>query len=250
MTRQHSFLLTASLSLTALTVIGQNEEYKIHLHSIDTTICFDQKIRKDTSTNYNTAFAIYTINKLLNKPTDIRFVSNRNILPEFKYTTCDSTQTKVSDTLKTGEICEIFIKVGSFDSLKHKIIKVTTKGESEGLINKIDGQSPFGCLYNFPEKKIRYFSISIDGKQIAIPKNAYENLYDPNICNTWHFERKIEAYTSLDGQYIYIYIYGGNAAGAYFSKLIFDKKKYLTKISAGYYELSIHGSFRDDFVGF
>jgi hypothetical protein len=87
-------------------------------------------------------------------------------------------------------------------------------------------------------------------KKLKIPKTAYQNLFEPNTCSDSHFDRKIETYSSLDGQFIYVYIYGGNAAGSYFAKLIFNKEKYLTKIVADYYSLSIHSSFRESFIGY
>lgn len=49
---------------------------------------------------------------------------------------------------------------------------------------------------------------------------------------------------------MYVYIYGRNAAGTYFLKLIFDKSKVIAKITSGYYALSIHGFFGKNFIGF
>ena len=45
-------------------------------------------------------------------------------------------------------------------------------------------------------------------------------------------------------------MYGGENANTYFSKLVFDRQHYLTRIIADYVPLSTYGCFRDDFIGF
>jgi hypothetical protein len=204
----------------------------------------------DTSFNANRAFVDYTIKNFLEKPSDIQYISNRALLPKLKQTNCDSIKIKIKGTLPTGETVEVFIQKGQFDSTKHTIARYKEEEEYGEAIEKIDGQYPYGGEYSIPENEIHIFTIKVNGKQLIIPKTAYQNLFAPNICSGWDFDRKIEGYSSLDGHFIYIYIYGGNEASAYFAKLIFNKEKYLTKIVADYYSLSIHSSFRDSFIGY
>ena len=70
------------------------------------------------------------------------------------------------------------------------------------------------------------------------------------MCNNYLFLRQIEAYESLNREFIYLYICGGNAAETYLAKPIFDHKEYKTKITTNYYPLSNHGSYRESIIGY
>ncbi|MEM6380131.1 MAG: hypothetical protein AAF705_18200, partial [Bacteroidota bacterium] len=117
-------------------------------------------------------------------------------------------------------------------------------------ILSIDGQYPYGGQYVLPEVEIKAIEIEIDGRSIHIPKAAYANLFHPEACVDNYFVRPISAYESLNREYLYLYIYGDQAAGSYFAKLIFDHTSYRTRIISDYGSLSMHGSFRGDFIGF
>ncbi len=117
----------------------------------------------------------------------------------------------------------------------------------------IDGQIPYGGFYGTPKTEIDQLNIEINDKEVLIPNSAFSNFYSPNTCEDHpvvSFVRKPEAFISLDGKYLYLYFEGGNAAGTYFTKLVFDKENYLTKIAADYYPLSIYGSFGREFLGY
>jgi hypothetical protein len=53
-----------------------------------------------------------------------------------------------------------------------------------------------------------------------------------------------------DGDNLYIYIFGEQAADSYFAKLIFDKSGFITSIITDYVPLSLYGSFGKDFIGY
>jgi hypothetical protein len=55
-------------------------------------------------------------------------------------------------------------------------------------------------------------------------------------------------YESLNGEMLYLY--GGIAAGTYFSKLVFDHQGYVTRMVVDYVPLSRHSSFRRSFLRF
>ena len=57
-------------------------------------------------------------------------------------------------------------------------------------------------------------------------------------------------YPSLNGDYFYIYIYGGTGSDTYFAKLIFDKNNYIKKIVTEYADLSQFGALRLGFIGY
>ncbi len=214
---------------------GQDfEEFKIHYASIDSI--YTEQI----------AFIDYTIEHLLEKPADSCYISNRNLLSQLKTTSCDSSKVVLEDKLKNGKTCKITINIQDFQVSKHSI----KNNEDSTSIKEIDGLYPFGGQYNVPKSEIGLIDVEVNGKKLKIPQKAYRNLYYPIMCDNFRFVRQVEAYESLNGEFIYLYIYGGNAAGTYFSKLIFDHKEYKTKIVSDYYPLSIHGSFRENFIGF
>lgn len=225
------------LSVFSIGVVFSQNEYKLHLSSIDSS--------------YNTAraFVDYTITNSLLKSSDYQFISNRNLLPKLKPIYRDSTKLMIRDSLVTGEVCLVNIELLKFDSTKHHIIKYS-KDELYDNVDFIDSLYPYGGEYALPDFEISSLEIIIDGKQIIIPEKAYSNFYDPNILGSHGFMKEIEAFSSMDGQFIYIYIYGGQAASTYFTKLIFNKEKYLTQIVSNYYDLSINSSFRPNFIGY
>ena len=228
--------------------IGQDcTEFEKHLASINNTYFpgYNEEIM-DSAFNVNSAFVNYTIENLLEKPSDKCFISNRKLLRKLKNTFCDSLNVLIVDTLKNGESCRIKLVVGNFEPSKHQIII----SDDSIITEKIDGQYPFGGQFGMPEIEIQNIEIEIAGWTLKIPKEAYSDLYYPMMCNNYDFARQIEAYESLNGEYIYLYLYGGEAAGTYFAKLIFDKTNYLSRIISDYSALSIHRSFREGFIGF
>jgi len=63
--------------------------------------------------------------------------------------------------------------------------------------------------------------IRINGRELDTQLNQYNNVYEPDFCEFGGHRRATEAYE--DGDNIYVYLFGGNAANGYFAKLIFDK---------------------------
>jgi hypothetical protein len=237
-------------SMLAIIAIAQKPpEYQIHLRSIDSTYipCYPVD-RRDTVFNGNRAFVDYVIKHYLEKPSDVQYISNRALLSRLKEINCDDMKTRIRGMLSTGEIVEVLIETQEFDSINHKIVR-HRKDDYGGTIKAIDGKDPYGGEFG-PEWEISTFTIRVNGTHLVIPQTAYQNLFEPNICQNQSFLRQIEVYTSLDEQFIYVYIYGGDAASTYFSKLIFNKERFLTKIVADYGALSMYGAFRENFVGY
>lgn len=222
-------------------------EFQTHYKSIDSTYYPGHIIdRMDTVFNANKAFVDYTIEHLLAKPTDSCFISNRNLLNRLKTVSCDSSIVLIEDNLKNGKVCRITVSTREFQVSKHSI----KANEDSTSIAEIDGQYPFGGQFGVPKFEIGLIEIEINKEKLKISRKAYRNFFYPMMCDNDLFVRQIEAYESLSGEFIYLYIYGGNAAGTYFAKLIFDQKEYKTKIASDYYPLSIHSSFRENFIGF
>jgi hypothetical protein len=232
----------------AVTAQGQDcTEFEKHLLSIDSTYYPGHVIdHVDSTVNANRAFVDYSIKYLLVKPSDQCYISNRNLLRRLKTVTCDSTTVTISDTLNNGSAFKLVLTTGAFEPSKHLVIM----NADSTTIKKIDGQYPYGGEYGNPSIEIKNLRIEVNGSDLEIPREAFANFFSPNMCESYRIHRPIEVYESLSGNYFYLYLSGGNAAGTYFAKLVFDSDQYLTRIISDYYPLSIHSSFRDSFIGF
>ena len=155
----------------------------------------------------------------------------------------------MNGTIQKNKKIEIELTAKEFDSVHNKVEKFKDP-EFKDFTEKINGQTAYGAMYGNPEMQFESLKISIDSVQLTIPDTVYKNFFDPNFCEYYGFVRNISAYTSLDGKYIYLYIYGGNAADTYFAKLIFDHKKFIAKWTVDYGPLSSFGCFSDRFIGF
>lgn len=236
------------ISYQSLQIVGQDcDEFKIHLHSIDTSFYpgFTTD-RFDSVFNANKAFVSYTIRELLAHPSDSCFIANRLLLKKFDQVACDSKKILLKHQLKNGKTCHINVQTTEFEENAHTF--VTNKDSTQLLL--IDDKFPFGGWTHIPKNQIKTITILIDSFLLTVPQNAYIDLFNLSMCEYSTFIRGIEAYESLNGEYIYLYIYGGNAADTFFCKLIFNQHKYLSRIVSEYVSLSLHHSFRESFIGF
>ena len=191
-------------------------------------------------------FVDYTIHKLLKDKGHKKFITDRKYLRKLQNKICWDNYVLIKDTLLNGDAIIIELKTSAFDTVKHTV-KRSTKSN---FIHEIDGKYPYGAVYSkHPSTEIESLSITINGKALETSAYKYQNLYAPKFCNFGSYQRIVEAYE--DGSYIYVYLFGGNAADSYFAKLIFDKSEgYITSIIADYGPLSAYGSFSEHFIGF
>lgn len=152
----------------------------------------------------------------------------------------------IKDSLLNGDNIKIELKIDKFDSL-NRVLKYQN---SSNFLIEVDGKHPYGSVYAVqPEREIKSLKIVINDNEIETSVDKYQNLYEPKLCNFGSHQKITEAYE--DGEHIYIYIFGGNAADAYFAKLIFHKKSgYITSIISDYKPLSRYGSFGEHFIGY
>ena len=148
----------------------------------------------------------------------------------------------ISDTMSNGDRIAITVRSKAFEFSKHHVKRDSVYAEF--CCDSIDGRFPHGAMGDGPVTEIISIDILFNEKPIRIPRFAYEDLYDPNICEEQNFERGIEAYLSMNGEYIYVYLYGGEAASNYFAKLVFDHEKYITRIVADYGDMVEFECFR------
>ena len=111
-----------------------------------------------------------------------------------------------------------------FDKTKHKITKKKHKEYSEYII---DGKRVQG-LYNdefLPKDHYKSITVTINGKNVPIPKSAYDDLYEIGIWDTNNF-----AYYDKEDDVLYIIAHNGNGAFSYKVCWQIVKGEYKTRI--------------------
>lgn len=195
----------------------------------------------------DSAFIEYVLDYLLDAPQDVMFISNRQLLSSLCLSNCTEKSVAIHDTIRKKK--EVNIKVYTMPFMPDSQ-EVNYYPGPDSLIKAINGQRVFGAVDRIPATQIDSMSMTIGRKEVKIPKEAYEDLFDPNLCDGGYFKRPLAVYTSMNGEYFYMYIYGGKSSGTYLAKLIFDKKQYIKKIVAEYEDLLQFDAIRPDFLGF
>lgn len=91
-----------------------------------------------------------------------------------------------------------------FDKTKHKITKKKHKEYSEYIIDGKRAQGLDGGLF-LPEDHYKSITVTINGKNVPIPKSAYDDLYEIAIWNTNNF-----AYYDEEDDILYIIAHNGD----------------------------------------
>ncbi len=191
-------------------------------------------------------FVDYVVENLLEKKEHKKYITDRQLLRKLNNEICWDNYVLIRDTLLNGARIEVEIKAKEFNSYGREL----GYEDKFNFLAEIDGKYPYGAVYSkVPNRELESLKISINGKRIKTLIDKYNNLYEPEFCNFGGYRRIIEGYE--DGENIYIYIFGGNAAGSYFAKLVFDKTEgYVTSIISEYGALSMYGSFGEHFIGY
>ncbi|KAA1242352.1 hypothetical protein [Aquimarina sp. RZ0] len=195
--------------------------------------------------NTNERSVQYAIEYLEKNGIKTKYITNRKLLKEIENIECkDSLYTHFYDVLKNNTEISVKVKFNKFTNKNHVI-------SEKDNITYVDNQIAFGSYYNTPTLEIDCLKITVNNKKINIPKAAYKNFYDVTQCSSYLLYKPVKVYTSENGDYIFIYLYGGNAANTYFAKLIFNKGEYITQIVADYKELvDWRVTINKNFIGF
>ena len=108
-----------------------------------------------------------------------------------------------------------------FDKTKHKITKKKHKDYEELII---DGKSAQGADF-IPEDHYKSIIVTINGKNVPIPKSAYDDLYEIGLYTDNNF-----AYYDKEDDILYIIAYNGDGANAYKVCWQIVKGEYKTRI--------------------
>lgn len=195
----------------------------------------------------DSALVEFVIGNRLEGQQDSMFITNRELLNGLCIKHCGSKEVDIVDTLKDGSILKLGLQIKTFEPDSHQY---TYLPGTDSVIESIDGQISFGAVEAVPDQEIDSLWMSINGTPIAIPREAYQNLYNPNLCYNELFVRAVMLYPSEQQEYFYLYLYGGEGSATYMAKLIFDRQQFLTQIITDYSDLIGFDVFRWEFLGY
>ena len=176
MTARKGVIFCFLLSLLGM-AWGQKEP-QVHIQSIRNASYEAEGTMGSAS---DSAFLEYVIQFLLEEPQDVMFVSNRDLLQSLCVSFCSKQSVEIHDTLKGGRIASIEVFTTAFDSTAQDFMYFTG---DDSLIKAIDGRRIFGAVDRKPLSQIDSMHIKVGKRSLKIPKEAYEDLYYPNLCNT------------------------------------------------------------------
>ena len=120
-----------------------------------------------------------------------------------------------------GKGISVTITTQKFDKTKHKITKKDQGGYEELII---DGKRAQGADF-IPENHYKSIIVTINGKNVSIPKSAYDDLYEIGIWDTNNF-----AYYDKEDDILYIIAHNGDGAYVYEVCWQIVKGEYKTRI--------------------
>ena len=120
-----------------------------------------------------------------------------------------------------GKGISVTITTQKFDKTKHKITKKKHKYYEELII---DGKRAQGADF-IPENHYKSIVVNINGKNVSIPKSAYDDLYE-----VWVYPYNNFAYYDKEDDILYIIAHNGDGANAYEVCWQIVKGEYKTRI--------------------
>ena len=107
----------------------------------------------------------------------------------------------------SGKNIRVTLTSQKFDKSKHSFVYYK---ESHHSIEKIDGKPFWGTDGEMPREEYKNIQIYINGKQVSLPKSAYDDLYEPAFYtenNSIYYDKEQDSY--------YIVATNSDGAGAY-----------------------------------
>ena len=106
-----------------------------------------------------------------------------------------------------GKEIQVVLSTEKFDKSKHSF---KYHKEYRDVIEKIDGKLFWGTDGNMPKREYKSIEVKIRGKQVPIPKSAYNDLHESSLYiefNSVHYDK--------DNDILYIVANNGDGAGSY-----------------------------------
>ena len=107
----------------------------------------------------------------------------------------------------SGKDIQVALSTEKFDKSKHSF---KYHKEYRDIIEKIDGKPFWGTDGEIPREEYKNIQIYINGKQVSLPKSAYDDLYEPTFYtenNSIYYDKELDSY--------YIVATNSDGAGAY-----------------------------------
>ena len=123
-----------------------------------------------------------------------------------------------------GKGISVTITTQKFDKTKHKITKKKHKEYSEYIIDGKRAQGLDGGLF-LPENHYKSITVTINGKNVPIPKSAYDDLYE-----VWVHPYNNMVYYDKEDDVLYIFVRCGDGAFSYEVCWQIVKGEYKTRI--------------------
>ena len=131
-----------------------------------------------------------------------------------------------------GNGISVTIKAGTFDASKHKLSYYTNPENNNKYLVRINNKPYYGDYGKMPRTTIESITVVLGADTVAIPREAYADLYNPIF--SYHeggVEKYINnVYLSADGRKIYIYMLKREEGGSYEVTWVIQDKKYLRRV--------------------
>jgi hypothetical protein len=108
----------------------------------------------------------------------------------------------------------IYLRNSAFKAKKHLIDREH---------HSVDGIRAYGIDSILPSRQLTDIKILWDTTVLSIPLRAFAGLYDLTFSTA-------EAYLTIDGAFLYIYITGSEGASKYSVKFVFNHERYVTRL--------------------
>ncbi|MFB9077199.1 hypothetical protein ACFFLS_02835 [Flavobacterium procerum] len=138
----------------------------------------------------------------------VKYVSEFSKIPSIKETT--------EKVIFQKDNLNITIESKNFDP---KTAKLGYLKNDKSILEKINGKQVWGRDGTIPRKTYKLIAVTIGSKTIEIPKNAFDDLFEPSFFNTEiNYDKKEDI--------LYISAMNGDGAGGYVILWIIEKGKY------------------------
>lgn len=131
-----------------------------------------------------------------------------------------------------GNGISVKIKAAPFDPSKHKLGYYTNSENNKKYLTRIDGRPFFGDYGKVPVTAIESVTVLFGSDTIAIPREAYADLYNPIFSYRENGVEKYinNVYLSADGRKVYIYMLKREDGGSYEVTWVIQDKQYVRRV--------------------
>ena len=131
-----------------------------------------------------------------------------------------------------GNRINVKIKSAVFDATKHKLGYYTNAETGKKYLTKINGKPFYGDYGTMPKTTIASITVLFGADTIAIPKEAFADLYNPIFSYNENGVQKFinNVFLSADGKKVYIYMLKREAGGSYEVTWVIQDGKYVRRV--------------------